>query len=198
MLAASVSAAQGSAAPAPKAAVPRRLVSVKDSPGFVPLVDPESMSVKIGRRLNAPVVSQPFLGGTRSMDELGRTVVRHLNRSAPDSLLALCVSESEFRNILWREFPQSRPVTHLEWIDGWRALYIRHRGGVTGAIRDKGDHYYEYVRTESRDTTAIYRNFRLHNAIVLVVKVNGQEQELRWLRSIAERKGRFKIYSTGD
>jgi len=179
-------------------AAPRRVYSVKDSPGYVPLVDPESTSVRIGRRLNAPLVSQPFVGGTRSLDELGRSVVRHLNKSLSDSLLSLCITESEFKNILWREFPQSRPATHLEWLDGWKALYVRHRGGITGAIRDKADQYYEYVRIESRDTTAVYRNFKLHNAIVLVVRVNGREQELRWLRSVAERKGRFKIYSTTD
>lgn len=188
----------GAAAGTAKPAAPRRLISVKDSPGYVPLVDAESMSVVIGRRTNAPLVSQPFVGGTRSLDEMGRTVVRLLNRSHSDSLLALCVTESEFKNILWREFPQSRPATHLEWLDGWRALYVRHRGGITGAIRDKGDQYYEYVRTESRDTTAVYKNFKLHNALVLVVRVNGREQPLTWLRSVAERKGRFKIYSTTD
>jgi len=182
----------------PVSAAPRRAFSVRDSPGYVPLVDPESTSVVIGRRLNAPLVSRPFTGGARSLDELGRSAVRLLNRGASDSLLALCVTESEFREILWREFPQSRPATHLEWLDGWKALYVRHRGGITGAIRDKADQYYEYVRVESRDTTAIYRNFKLHNALVLVVKADGREQELRWLRSVAERKGRFKIYSTTD
>ena len=179
-------------------AAPRGGYSVKDSPGYVPLVDPESTSVRIGRRLNAPLVSKPFVGGARSLDELGRAAVRLVNRGQSDSLLALCVTEDEFRDILWREFPQSRPATHLEWLDGWKALYVRHRGGITGAIRDKADQYYEYVRTRTRDTTALYRNYKLHNGVVLIVRVDGREQELRWLRSVAERKGRFKIYSTTD
>lgn len=179
-------------------AAPRGGYSVKDSPGYVPLVDPESTSVRIGRRLNAPLVSKPFVGGARSLDELGRAAVRLVNRGQSDSLLALCVTEDEFRDILWREFPQSRPATHLEWLDGWKALYVRHRGGITGAIRDKADQYYEYVRTQTRDTTALYRNYKLHNGVVLIVRVDGREQELRWLRSVAERKGRFKIYSTTD
>ena len=179
-------------------AAPRGGYSVKDSPGYVPLVDPESTSVRIGRRLNAPLVSKPFVGGARSLDELGRAAVQLVNRGQSDSLLALCVTEDEFRDILWREFPQSRPATHLEWLDGWKALYVRHRGGITGAIRDKADQYYEYVRTQARDTTALYRNYKLHNGVVLIVRVDGREQELRWLRSVAERKGRFKIYSTTD
>jgi len=182
----------------PALAAPGRSYSVKDSPGYVPLVDPESTSVRIGRRLNAPLVSKPFVGGVRSLEEMGRTAVRLLNREQSDSLLALCITEDEFRDILWREFPQSRPATHLEWLDGWKVLYVRHRGGISGAIRDKADQYYEFVRIEARDSTALYKNFKLHNGIVLVVKVNGQVQELRWLRSVAERKGRFKIYSTTD
>ena len=179
-------------------AAPRRAYSLKDSPGYVPLVDPESSSVSIGRRLNAPRVSRPFVAGARSLDELGRAATRMLNHAQADSLIALCITEDEFREILWREFPQSRPATHLEWLDGWKALSIRHRGGIAGAIRDRADQYYEFVRIVSRDTTADYRNFKLHNAIVLVVRVAGHEQELKWLRSVAERKGRFKIYSTTD
>lgn len=180
------------------AATPPRPYSLKQSPGYVPLVDPESSSVRIGRRLNAPLVSRPFVAGARSLDDLGCAATRMLNHDRADSLIGLCITEAEFREILWREFPQSRPATHLEWLDGWKALYIRHRGGVTGAIRDRADQYYEYVRIESRDTPAIYRNFKLHNSIVLVVRVGGREQELRWIRSVAERKGRFKIYSTTD
>ncbi len=179
-------------------AAPRRAYSLKDSPGYVPLVDPESSSVSIGRRLNAPTVSMPFVAGARSLDGLGRAATRMLNHDQADSLMGLCITEDEFRGILWREFPQSRTATHLEWLDGWKALSVRHRGGIAGAIRDRADQYYEFVRIESRDTTAHYRNFKLHNAIVLVVRVAGREQELRWLRSVAERKGRFKIYSTTD
>ena len=197
----STTGSAGTAATASSAkpgAAPRRPMSVKDSPGYRPLVDPESMSVVIGRRLNAPLVSQPFTGGALSLGELGRAVVRMLNHDQADSLLGLCITESEFKNILWQEFPQSRPVTHLEWLDGWKALFVRHRGGVSGAIRDRGLEHYEFVRMESRDTVASYKNFRLHNAMVLVVRSDGREQELRWIRSVAERKGRFKIYSTDD
>jgi hypothetical protein len=186
--------ADSSAAPAPV----RRTWSVKDSPGYIPLVDPESASVRIGRRLNAPLVAKPLTGGGSSLEDLGRTVVRLLNHDAADSLIALCVSEDEFRDILWREFPQSRPATHLEWLDGWKVLYVRHLGGISGAIRDREDHYYEFVGIEARDSIATYRNFRLHNGIVLRVRIDGVTQELGWIRSIAERKGRFKIYSTGD
>lgn len=194
---AAVSGAKGSGAP--DSAAPRPRHSIKDSPGYIPLVDPESLSVTLGRRLNASAVSQPFKGGTLSLDQLGRAVCRALHHRDADSLRALCIDESEFRGILWREFPQSRAVTGLTWLDAWRVLDIRLMGGVSGAMQDYGGRYVEFLRFERRDTTALYRNFRLHNGLVLVVKNDqGEVERWGWIRSVAERRGVFKIYSTTD
>jgi hypothetical protein len=183
---------------APDDGVRSRAVSVRDSPGYVPLVDPESTSVLLGRRLNAPAVSKPFRGGARSLDDLGRTICRVLHRSDRDSLLALCITDEEFRDILWREFPQSRPAVGLTWVDAWRILYARLHAGCMHALRDQGGHVYEFVGFD-RDSTARYRNFKLYSGLTLVVRDDeGGIQRWRWLRSIAERGGRFKIYSTDD
>jgi hypothetical protein len=172
--------------------------SVKDSPGYVPLVDPESTSVAIGRRLNAPAVSQPLRGGVRSLDEMGRTVCRLLHRQDADSLRELCVTREEFQGILWREFPQSRPVTGLTWEDGWRVLDVRLLGGINGAVQDFGGRHWEFVRIEC-DSTMRYRNFTMHSQLTLVVKNDlGETERWGWLRAIVERRGRFKIYSTRD
>ena len=44
-----------------------------------------------------------------------------------------------------------------------------------------------------------YRNFSLHNHLVLVARDDeGRVQRWNWLRAAAERKGTFKIYSTQD
>lgn len=175
-----------------------RASSVKDSPGYIPLVDPDSTSVLIGRRTNAPVVSLRFKGGGRSLDDLGRRVIHALNRSERDSLFMLCVTEEEFREILWREFPQSRPVTGLTWEDGWRVLYSRLLNGCSGAVRDHSGPRYEFVRFDV-DSTMQYKNFRMHSRMRLVARdPAGQEHEMNWLRAVVERKGVFKIYSTTD
>jgi hypothetical protein len=180
-------------------AMPPRRPSVRDSPGWYPSVDPESMSVVIGRRLNAPRVSTPFRGGARSLDDLGRRVCRALHHSAVDSLIMLCVTEGEFRDILWREFPQSRPATGLTWQDGWSSLYMRLQGGCQGAVTDFGGRYYEFLRFEGPDSTARYQNFKLHSRLRLVARDDtGEIQRFTWLRAVAERKGVFKIFSTND
>ena len=176
----------------------RRVPSIRDSPGWYPIVDPESMSVLLGRRTNAPLVGKPFRGGTRSLDELGRAVCRLLRRSDGDSLLALCIREEEFRDIMWREFPHSRPITGLTWEDGWMSLTQRLMAGCSGAASDHGGRAFEYLRFEV-DSVARYKNFKLHMGLRLVVRDDqGQTTKMHWVRSVAERKRRFKIYSTDD
>jgi len=196
---AAVVLAAGLVAAAASDGAPLHTPSIKDSPGYVPLVDPESLSVLLGRRTGVPLVGKPLRGGARSLDDLGRAVCRALHHEAPDSLLALCVSEDEFRDILWREFPQSRPATGMTWQDAWPTLWGRLHGGCRGAVSDFGGHYVEFLRFERSDTTARYRNFKLHNGLILVVRTDtGEIEEQRWLRSVVERKGVFKIYSVDD
>jgi hypothetical protein len=193
-----LTAAGTPASPQPASAPPPKTHSTKDSPGWYPVVDPESMSVVIGRRTNAPLVKKPFQGGARSLDDLGRAVCRSLERSDPDSLMLLCVRVDEFRDILWREFPQSRPVTGLTWEDGWRVLSIRLMAGCREGVRDHGGRAYEFVRFET-DSLAKYKNFRLHSGLTLVARdEQGTTHRMRWLRTVAERKGAYKIYSTVD
>ena len=183
----------------PGAAPAHRGVSVRDSPGWKPLVDPESMSVVVGRRLNAPAVSMNFTNGARSMDDLGRRICRALQVQKRDSLLKLCVTDVEFKTVLWREFPQSRPVTGVQWDDAWKILFARMNAGCGHAVRDHGGHWYQFVRFESRDTVQVFRNFRMHSGLTLVAKDDqGQVQRMKWLRGVVERRGSFKIYSTED
>jgi hypothetical protein len=173
--------------------------SVMQEPGYYPAVDPESSSVRIGRRLNAPYVSKSFHGGARSLEELGRKVCRALDYNLSDSLLVLCVHEDEFRDVMWREFPQSRPATGVRWQDGWMFLWARLHGGSVSAMKEYGGHQYEFVRFERYDSTAHYHNFKLHNGLLLIAKdEEGQLQRFTWLRSAVERKGSFKIYSMKD
>lgn len=176
-----------------------RPVSVKDSPGYVPLQDPDSLADRLGRRPNAKLVSMPFTGGTRSLDDLGRAVCRALHRGSVDSVMALAVTPEEFRVILWPEFPQSRPATGLRWEDGWSTLAGRLNGGSVAATRDLGGEWYEFQRIERTAPSMRYRNFLMHNGLVIVAKDGqGTVHRFTFVRSVVERKGRFKLYSLKD
>jgi hypothetical protein len=186
------------AAPSARPDSTRRVHSIQDSPGWHYVVDPESASVLLGRRTSAPSVSRPFVGGARSMEDLGRIVCRSLHHTNRESLLSVCVSDSEFRDILWREFPESRPITGLTWLDAWISLDQRLQSGISGAISDYGGENWTFVGIAS-DSTYRYRNFKLHFGVRLVaIGDRGTKVDMTWLRTIAERRGRFKIYSTND
>jgi len=141
----------------------------------------------------------PFTGGARSMDALARAICGAFHAESVDSMLALCVNSAEFREILWPEFPQSRPATGIRWDDAWQILWGRLNGGSVASVREYGGHVYTLVRVERTAATVEYKNFKLHNGVTLVLKDDeGQVKRLSWIRSVAERKGRFKIYSMSD
>jgi hypothetical protein len=195
-------AAADTTSPAPTGAAGaggERHGSVMLEPGYYPPNDPESSSVRIGRRVNAPLVSKPLTGGARSLNELGRMVCHALDYPYADTLFSLSVREDEFRDVLWPEFPQSRPATGITWRDAWLFLYGRLHKGCGQAIRDYGGHWYQFVRFDRTDSTTHYKNFDLVNGLVLVAKDDeGHEQHFQWLRTAVERKGRYKIYSVKD
>jgi len=178
---------------------PGHVNSLRELPGYVPLVDPESSAVVLGRRANAPLVRKPFKGGAKSLKELGQMICKVFEDTPKlDSLMQLTVTEDEFNDILWPEFPQSRPVTGLKAEDGWRVLYPRLLNGCNSALIDYAGGYWEFLRFDV-DSVMKYRNFTLHHGVTMVVRdAAGAETRMNWLRSIAERKGRFKIYSTKD
>lgn len=181
------------------AAPPRVAYSVRDAPGYKPLVDAESTSVLLGRRLHAPKVAMPFAGGAKTLDDLGRAVCQAIQLENTEALLKLCITDAEFRGILWREFPQSRPATGLAWEDGWRILYPRLHAGCSHAVRDFGGQGYTFVRFEQPDSTLAYTNFTMHSKLAMVVKSpDGAEHVWHWLRAVVGRQGRWKIYSTED
>jgi hypothetical protein len=172
--------------------------SIKDSPGYVPLVDPESTAVLLGRRINAPIVSKPFVGGTKSLDLLGRAVCRAVHHKSLDSLMTLCVRDDEFKDILWPEFPNSRPATGIQWDFAWMVLFGRLHGGCSQSIRDYGGHVYEFLSLQP-DSVMQYKNFKMYSRISMFVKNDeGEIEQWKWLRAVVERKGRYKIYSTTD
>ena len=194
VLASAVLVPRAGAASAPANPAP----SVKDSPGYRPPSDPDSVAEQLGRRPAAPIVRTPFTGGAKSLKALGEAVLGAFHAESVDSLLRLCLTPEEFRDILWPEFPQSRPATGLRWDDAWPVLHGRLNGGSLASVREFGGHHYTLLRVETKAVVP-YKNFKLHNGITIVARDDeGREVRYTAVRSVAERRGRFKIYSMFD
>lgn len=198
LLASSPAHAAGASAGTTVPQAPSHAVSVQDSPGWTPARDPDSLDEVLGRRRHAKTVRMEFHGGPRSFDELGRAVCAALQSGRPDSLLALSLRSDEFRVILWPEFPASRPATGLRWDDAWQILWGHLNGGSVSAVREAEGHDYTLVEVHKARTRE-YRNFRLHEGITVTARDNqGTLRSFSFIRAIAERKGRFRIYSMRD
>ena len=168
-----------------------------NEPGYVPPNDPDSAAVRTGRRA-APPVALRFDGGARSLDALARSVLRAAAAGDRPTLAHLCVTRREFAEIMWPEFPQSRPVTGATADDGWYFLGRRNEGGVGRLLGDWNGKPLTLVRVE-RGAAERYRNFRLHRGLTIVAKTpEGEIVRVNDLRTVAERKGVFKIYSMRD
>ena len=168
-----------------------------NEPGYVPPADPDSAAVRTGHR-PAPPVALKFDGGAKSLDALARSVLRAAAAGDRTTLAHLCVTRREFAEIMWPEFPQSRPVTGATADDGWYFLVRRNQGGVGRLLGDWNGKPLTLVRVE-HGAFESYRNFRLHRGLTIVAKTQeGEIVRVDDLRTVAERKGVFKIYSMRD
>ncbi len=88
------------------------------SPGYVPPNDSEADAAVVGRR-EAPRVDREFVGGASSAEELAGQILDALRMKDKKALGALRITADEFGEILWPEFPASRPITRLKAADAW-------------------------------------------------------------------------------
>ncbi len=166
-------------------------------PGWYAPADPESLAFARGRR-EARAVALPFEGGHPGLEPLARAAVSAIEGGEAGALRRLCVTEREFREILWPEFPQSRPATGATAADGWYFLVRRNEGGIRKTVLEHGGHPLVFIAVKAGAVTR-YRNFRLHREVRIVVSdAVGVTDTLTVVRTVAERRGVFKIYSLRD
>ncbi|TMQ63083.1 MAG: hypothetical protein E6K79_10555 [Candidatus Eisenbacteria bacterium] len=179
-------------------ALPRLHSPLERSPGYYPPDDPESMSVITGHR-DAPLVDLELTGGGASIDQLGRMLVAGINARDEAALHALGVTRKEFEIILWREFPESRPITHITADDAWEMASIQSHAGVSRTAGSFGGRNLEFIRIDCGPPIP-YRNFTLHRQVEIATKDPSTSQEVRlnFAPSFVERHGRFKVLTFKD
>lgn len=178
----------------PSSAAPPAAASspLQRSPGYYPPADPESASVRLGRR-EAPVVPYLFEGGAGSLDDFGRQVVAALSAQDEPALHSLRVAFPEFAKILWREFPESRPVTNIQAEDAWSLSEPRSHTAVNRATGLYGGRRLRFLTVEVGRVQA-FTNFILHRdvRILAVDEATARIERIELAPSVAERNGRFK------
>lgn len=190
--------AWSAAAPARAASLPGAHRSpLERSPGYYPPADPESASVRLGRRKAKPV-RLLLSGGSRSIDDLAQRLLAGLEAKDENALHACRLTRSEFALICWPEFPESRPITRITADDAWELSDPTSVAGASRALSMVGGRPLSFVSVHATSREA-YRNFVLHRGVVIEARdESGSMVSLRFAPSVVERRGRFKVLMFKD
>ncbi len=161
--------------------------------------DPEHSAVERGRR---EVAANDGLelseGGSGSLETLIEQTVYAVDLGDYRTYTRLTVNRTDFEKLLWPEFPQSRPAANVPSLEAWDFVNTRNAGGFSKArgLFEKRGIQLKSFKVEKVDR---FTNFTLHrNVTVDITDATGAEFDFPLIRTIVERHGRFKIYSTGD
>jgi len=165
---------------------------LESSPGYYPPADPESLSVITGRR-DAPEVSLELSGGATSLEALARAFLAAVEVKDERALHAMRVSRAEYETILWPEFPQSRPITHIPVREAWGFETARSLAGASRAAGTYGGKHLTFLRVDYARTET-FRNFNLLRDVRILIREprGGQVLGLATMPSVVERHGRYK------
>lgn len=187
------------AASARAASAPRARSPLERSAGYYPPADPESSSVRRGRRLHAKAVRLPLVDAARSLTDLAQLLIAGLEARNEKALHLRRLTRNEFEVICWPEFPESRPITRITAQDAWELSDPTSQSGASRALSTYGGRPLSLIRVRSsaRET---YRNFVLHRGVVIEARdeQSGAVVALSFAPSVVERKGRFKVLMYKD
>ncbi|MCK4305065.1 MAG: hypothetical protein KAY24_12575 [Candidatus Eisenbacteria sp.] len=171
---------------------------LENAPGYRPPDDPELDAVVSGRR-QVEQIDIRFTGGADSAEGLARQIIRHLNRNDPGALHGLRVTYAEFTEILWPEFPQSRPATNIQSTDAWFFLTRTCASGVNGALDEWGGGDLHFNGFSFDDGLIRYTNFDAISGVhIHACKPSGIEMELTFAHTFVKRDRIWKVYIYKD
>jgi hypothetical protein len=139
------------------------------------------------------------MGGAPTFDGLIEAALAALERADEKALHDLRVTRTEFERFLWRELPQSRPITNITAEDAWLFISTGSQAGAGRAASSLGGRRFAVLRVESSGPIP-YTNFTLWRdvAVTLREEASGEIRKLGFLAAVVERNGRFKVFTYKD
>jgi len=171
---------------------------LEHSPGYRKLDDPEAEATVTGRR-QVGAIEARLQGGAASATELAMFVLDCLNRDDYHGLRGVQIAFEEFRDILWPEFPQSRPATGVSADEAWGVLL---RSSIAGANRAVGEWAGQDLTFDSLSFTqgwTPYTNFNLYLGVRIHARTAARDLvEVKYADGFVERNGQWKVYMYND
>ena len=171
---------------------------VTKSPGYVPANDPEADAVRTGRR-QAAKIDIPFTGSKSSPELLAEGILDALQARDIQGLLALGITSKEFADIMYPEFPESRPICNSDASTAFFFLDRTNHSGCNLGLSNWGGQDLQLQGIRYTVGRAPYTNFTLYRGVsIYVIRPNGEEGVIKFARTFAERNGTWKVYSYKD
>jgi hypothetical protein len=167
--------------------------SLENTPGYVLPYDPEWRSMLSGRR-HAPPVEGNFTGGAPSLQELGHQLVFAVRNQDDLLFLDLRITREEFLEILWPEFPQSRPYLKIPPDEAWMLQFTAMRDQMGSILTKLGGRNLILDRVDD-GAVREFTNFRIHDGVTVTGVDQGTGEKVRVVANATavERHGRWKF-----
>ncbi len=134
--------------------------------------------------------------GRPTPEAAARAALDRLEAEDRDGLLALSVSEDEFRNLVYPGLPASRSERNTSADFLWFRHGMRQSADLDRTFGRFRGQEWELVELSFEGGTTDFGAFRVHRDSRVVVRApDGRERTLRLFGSMLERGGQFKIYS---
>jgi len=170
--------------------------SLENTAGYALPYDPEWRSVVRGRREVGPTNLQ-FHRGLVSLEALATSYLEGLGSQDVDMLFDLGVTPQEFKGILWPEFPQSRPFLRIPADEAWLFQLTHMNDDLASLYGRLGGVDRELVSVKVGSAME-FTNFRLLNDVTITAhEVDTGKIVTLHLDAVAERNGRYKVYTFG-
>lgn len=109
-------------------------------------------------------------------------------------LARMALSEEELRDTVWPLLPASRDDVGMPWNYFWREHAQRNTGFLKTLLAKHGGKRYD-LGSISFDDRTTYGDVTIHREPALDLRTASGPQRLRLFGSMAERDGRWKLYS---
>lgn len=131
-------------------------------------------------------------GGAPSAWELAQRVLQALKDRDPNALQALRVTETEYKEHVFPEFPEAKGTIPVEF--HWFHLNVRSLNGLDDAILRYGGLDFELLDVLPTKGVTQYATYELWNKVELVVGLpDGSIDQIRVFGSLVHMDGVWKI-----
>lgn len=151
-----------------------------------------------GCKANGPTEPAPLPNMFPSLEALAEAIVEAIQDSSLEKLQSYCLTEQEYREILWANLPEAE-VRSMPVEKAWSWVKRDVEKSILRYTSDFGKHQLKIVKQTPPQEVRAYPNIKVHRAFRITVSDRGAEpEEWRLMNVVLEYKGWYKIIAYND